>query len=101
MTAIARLEITPIREQHMSEEIARAVTELEDFDVEYEITPVGTVIEAEDVGEIYDAAKAAHEAVDVERVITDLEVDDHRPRDQHAESRVEAVEREMDQLGQD
>ena len=35
MTAIARLEILPIREERMSDQIAAAIDALEEFDVSY------------------------------------------------------------------
>ena len=95
MTAIARLEITPVREQDMSAEIAAAIEALEEFDVEYELTPIGTVLEADGTGPIFEAASAAHDAVDEDRVITSLEVDDQRHRDQHTADRIESVEREL------
>jgi uncharacterized protein YqgV (UPF0045/DUF77 family) len=36
----------------------------DDFDVRYETNPMGTVIEADDVGVLFDACEAAHRAVD-------------------------------------
>ena len=95
MTAIARLEITPVRDHDMSAEIAAAIEVLEEFDVEYELTPIGTVLEADGTGPIFEAASAAHDAVDENRVITSLEVDDQRHREQHTADRIESVEREL------
>ena len=59
----------------MSAEVAKAVAALDEFDVGYETTPMGTVIEAEDSAELFAAAAAAHEAVDADRVSTFLKVD--------------------------
>lgn len=92
MTTIARLEVTPVEERSLSEDIARAVTVLDEFDVTYEIEPMGTILEAESAEEAFAAAQAAHEAVDGERVITSLEVDDLRGREQHITDRVSSVE---------
>ncbi|WP_254766924.1 thiamine-binding protein [Salinilacihabitans rarus] len=94
MTAIARLEVVPIREQRMSEDIAAALDAVEAFDVTYELTPMGTVLEADDAGEIFAAARAAHDAIDEDRVLTSLEIDDQPDREQDLGDRVEAVERE-------
>ena len=96
MTAIARLEITPVRERDMSAEIAAALEALEAYDVEYELTPIGTIVEADEPEAIFEAASAAHDAVDEDRVITALEIDDQRHREQHTADRVESVERELD-----
>ncbi len=82
----------------MSGEVAKAVAALDAFDVSYETTPMGTTIEADDIGELFAAAQAAHEAVDGDRVSTFLKIDDKRTSDEPAASKVESVERE---LGQD
>ncbi|WP_299266258.1 thiamine-binding protein, partial [Halorientalis sp.] len=50
------------------------VAALEGYDVAYETTPMGTIIEAEDATEVFAAAQAAHEAVDADRVSTFLKV---------------------------
>ncbi|WIV67719.1 thiamine-binding protein [Natrialbaceae archaeon AArc-T1-2] len=92
MTAIARLEIVPIREEHMSDEIASAIEALEEFEVTYELTPMDTIIAADDVGEIFAAAQAAHDEIEEDRIITSLEVDDQPNREQHTAERVAAVE---------
>jgi uncharacterized protein (TIGR00106 family) len=96
MTVVGFLSVAPVREGSMAEEVARAVAALEDFDVSYETTPMGTTIEAADVGELFAAAQAAHEAVDADRVSTFLKIDDKRTRDEPAAAKVEGVE---DHLG--
>ncbi|SDC86655.1 MTH1187 family thiamine-binding protein [Natrinema hispanicum] len=98
MTAIGELNVTPVREGSLSEAVAKAIDALEDFDVAYETNPMGTVVEADDASELFDAAAAAHAAVDEARVITTLKVDDKRTVEQRASDKVDAVER---QLGRD
>ncbi|MFC4247733.1 MTH1187 family thiamine-binding protein [Natribaculum luteum] len=95
MTAIGELNVVPIREGSMSEEIAKAVDALEAFDVAYETNPMGTIVEADDASELFAAAEAAHAAVDEDRVITTLKVDDKRTVDQRASEKVDAVERRL------
>lgn len=92
MTAIARLEVIPIHEGSMSNDIARAIEALEEFDISYETTATDTVIEADSVDEIFAAVQAAHAAVDGDRVITSVEVDEQRDREQHISDRVAAIE---------
>ena len=82
----------------MAEEVAKAVAALDDFDVSYETNPMGTVIEADSVDEVFAAAQAAHEAVDGDRVSTFLKIDDKRTREQRARDKVDAVE---DALGRE
>jgi len=79
----------------MSAEVAKAVAALDEFDVGYETTPMGTVIEAEDSAELFAAAAAAHEAVDADRVSTFLKVDDKRTVEQSADEKVDAVEEHL------
>ncbi|QIO25266.1 MTH1187 family thiamine-binding protein [Haloarcula sp. JP-L23] len=91
MSVIARFEVIPVQDGSLSEDIAQAIDALDDFDVSYELTATDTVIEAEDIDEVFDAVHAAHNAVEASRVITSLEVDEQRSREQHVEDRIESV----------
>ena len=95
MTATGLLAVSPKVNGSMAPEIAKAVDALEEFDVEYETTPMGTILEAGSAGELFSAAQAAHEAVDAERVGTFLKIDDKRTVDQPAEQKVERVEEQL------
>lgn len=95
MTVVALLSVAPVIEASMAGEVAKAVAALEDFDVAYETNPMGTVIEADDVGEVFAAAEAAHRAVDGDRVSTLLKIDDKRGDDRDAASKVASVAREL------
>ena len=92
MSTIARLEIIPVHEGSLSNDIARAIEALDEFDVSYETTATDTVIEADTADEAFKAAHAALAAVEGDRIITSLEVDESRHRKQHIEDRVAAVE---------
>jgi uncharacterized protein YqgV (UPF0045/DUF77 family) len=76
----------------MSDEIAKAVDALEGFDVSYDTTGMGTIVEAEDAGTLFEAAAAAHDATDSDRVVTSLKIDDKRTVEQTAKGKVESVE---------
>ncbi|WP_415381389.1 MTH1187 family thiamine-binding protein [Halosimplex sp. TS25] len=95
MTVIGFLSVAPVIEGSMSEEVAKAVAALDEFDVGYETTPMGTIIEADDSAELFAAAAAAHEAVDADRVSTFLKVDDKRTVEQSAGEKVDAVEEHL------
>jgi len=92
MTATGFLTVSPKVDGSMAPEIAKAVDALEEFDVEYETTPVGTILEAADAAELFAAAAAAHDAVDADRVGTFLKIDDKRTVEQPAAAKVEALE---------
>lgn len=95
MTAIAELNVIPVREGSMSGEIAKALEALEAFDVTYEPNPMGTILESVDVHELFATAEAAHGAVDEDRVITTLKIDDKRTVHQRASEKVTAVEERL------
>ena len=94
MTAVGFLTVAPAQES-MSAEIAKAIDALEGFDVEYETTGMGTIIEAEEAATVFEAASAAHDAVDSERVVTSLKIDDKRSVEQTAEGKVNSVEKHL------
>ncbi len=95
MSIVAELSVAPVIEGSMSEQIAKAVQALEGFDVEYETHPMGTVIEAESLDELFNAVKAAHKAVEADRVSTFLKIDDKRNRSTRARDKVRSVERAL------
>jgi uncharacterized protein (TIGR00106 family) len=95
MTATGFLSVAPATEESMAPEVARAVDALEGFDVRYETTPMGTILEATDAAELFAAARAAHEAVGADRVETLLKIDDKRTSDEPASAKVDAVEAEL------
>lgn len=97
MTAVGFLTVAPAQKS-MSAEIAKAIDALEGFDVEYETTGMGTIIEADEAATVFEAAAAAHGAVDSERVVTSLKIDDKRGVEQTARGKVKSVE---EHLGRD
>jgi uncharacterized protein (TIGR00106 family) len=95
MTVIGFLSVAPVVERSMAADVADAVAALDEFDVSYETTPMGTTVEADDAAELFAAARAAHEAVDADRVSTVLKVDDKRTVEESAEEKVRSVERHL------
>lgn len=95
MTVIALLSVAPVVEGSMAGEVAKAVSALDDYDVTYETNPMGTVIETDDLDELFAAVQSAHEAVDADRVSTLLKLDHKRTSDDRAAAKVASVEREL------
>jgi uncharacterized protein (TIGR00106 family) len=91
MTVIARFEVIPVHDGSLSQDVAQAIDALDNFDISYELTATDTVIEAEDANEVFKATQAAHNAVEGNRVISSLEIDEQGDREQHAEDRIESV----------
>lgn len=98
MTVVALLSVAPVKADSMAEDVADAIAALDEFNVEYETNPMGTVIEAKDIDTLLAAVAAAHKAVDADRVSTFLKVDDKRDVEFSAAEKVESVE---DHLGRE
>ena len=92
MSVIATLSTAPARDGDASDAIAGAIEALDDYDVEYEVNPMGTTIETDDIDELFAAVQAAHQAIEADRVTTRLEISHERNRDRSAAERVAAVE---------
>lgn len=95
MTASGFLTVSPRVEGSMASEIAKAVEALDAQRVAYETTAMGTLLEAEDAATLFSAAQAAHEAVDGDRVVTSLKIDDKRATDEPMQRKVDAVEEHL------
>lgn len=82
----------------MSRHIADAVKAIEKSGVKYQLTPMGTVLEAASMDDVFMAVKAAHEALvksGVKRVVTHLTIDDRRDNPKGMEGKIEAVRRKL------
>lgn len=95
MSVVAHLSVVPIKTGSLAEDVATAIEAIDDYDVWYETNPMGTVIEAPDVETLFAAVQAAHEAVDGDRVLTSVKIDEKRVRDDTATDKVAAVESEL------
>jgi len=69
--------------------------------IRHQLTPMGTVLEADGLGPILEAVKAAHEAL-VEagslRVESTLRIDDRRDKPRSMADKVSSVERHLKQI---
>ncbi|MFB6071142.1 MAG: MTH1187 family thiamine-binding protein [Halanaeroarchaeum sp.] len=100
MTVTAMLSVSPVDDPTVDfeGEIAKAIDALEDQEVRYETHPMETTIEADDLGEVFEAARAATEAMDASRTLTTLTVDHFREETLAAGDKVTMVE---DHLGRE
>lgn len=94
MTVTAMLTVAPLddADAEFDAEIAKAIDALDAYDVRYETHPMETTIEAADLGEVFDAAQAATEAVDASRTITNLKIDHFREETLAVDEKVDRVE---------
>ncbi|ADL59143.1 MULTISPECIES: MTH1187 family thiamine-binding protein [Methanothermobacter] len=96
----AELTIIPLGtgSTSLSGYVAAAVSALEKMNVRYEISGMGTLVEAGDLDELLEAVKAAHEAVleaGSERVYTTIKIDDRRDTDRGLSDKVESVKKKL------
>ena len=81
---------------HYVAEAINAVKKVKDLD--YEVTPMGTVLEASNLETVFEAVKAAHEAIiakGVLRVESTLRIDDRRDKPRTMKDKVKAIKKYM------
>lgn len=97
--AVVEITIVPIGtgEPSLSKYISKALEELEDADVKYELTSSGTLLEG-DLDKVLSIAKRMHESVfdqEISRVVTYLQIDDRRDKSLTIKGKKKSVEKKM------
>ena len=96
----AELTIIPIgtSETSLSKYVAVAVAALDKTAIKYKLSGMGTLLETENLDELFEALKVAHEAVfrdGVNRVVTSVKIDDRRDREKTMDDKVLSVEKKL------
>lgn len=96
----AELTVIPIGTSgtSLSKYVAAAVAALEQTGIKYQLSGMGTLLEAENPDELFTAIKNAHEAVfkeGTDRVVTSVKIDDRRDRDRTMDDKVRSVEEKL------
>lgn len=96
----AELEIVALGtgDTGMSKHIADAVRTIKKQEIKFQLTPMGTVLEAESIDDIFRAVKSAHEALaesGVKRIVTHLAIDDRRDNPKGMSGKIESVRRKL------
>ena len=95
--AIMEISIVPVGtgSPSVSRYVAEVIKEIpEEKDVTYKLTPMGTVIQSESIEKLFEIAKRMHESVfekHIDRVVTDIRVDDRRDKSITMESKLDSV----------
>ena len=103
-SVIADFSIIPIghSESSVGRYVAAAVNAFKNVKgLDFEITPMGTVLGAKDLGTIFEAVRQAHEAImakGVKRVESTLRIDDRRDKPRTMDDKVKAVKEYMKQI---
>lgn len=96
----AELTIIPIgtASTSLSEYVAAAVSALDKIGIQYQISGMGTQIEANNPPELFAAIQVAHEAVfakGADRVSTSIKIDDRRDVDRTLADKVSSVQKKI------
>ena len=92
---ILEVTITPLGEISLSKYVAEAIKIFDDAGLDYELTPMGTIIEGE-WDQIMPIIKRAHEKLfdlGMTRVSTFIKVDDRRDKKVNRTDKVKSVKR--------
>jgi len=101
-SVIADFSIVPIGhgETSVGRYVAEAINAVKKVKgLNYEITPMGTVLEASSLETVFEAVKAAHEAIISEgilRVESNLRIDDRRDKPRTMEDKVNAIKKYLE-----
>jgi uncharacterized protein (TIGR00106 family) len=97
--AIVEISIVPLgtKSSSLSTYVANVLRVLEESSLQYELTPMGTIVSG-DLDEILKIVRKMHESVfspDITRVLTQIKIDDRRDRAASPQQKIRSV---MDKL---
>jgi len=97
---IMEIKIMPIgtHEPSISKELVPALKVLENKpDVRYELTSMGTIVEADTLERLYEIAAQMHKAAlsHVDRVVTCTEIDDRKDKDSSMREKVGSLQTKL------
>lgn len=90
---LAQFSIYPMQAAHMSKDLARVISILEETGLEYRLEPMGTCIEGK-LEEVLTAIQRCHQALacNHDRVVTSIVLDDSKAHPHHLTEMVASVE---------
>ncbi|MGD0071704.1 MAG: MTH1187 family thiamine-binding protein [Candidatus Bathyarchaeia archaeon] len=100
-SVIAEFSIIPIGQagSSVSRYVAAAINALKNVKgLDFEVTPMGTILAAKNLDTIFEAVRQAHEAIiatGVKRVESTLRIDDRRDKPSTMDDKVKAVKKYM------
>jgi len=98
---IVEFSVVPIGTEStsVSKYVVEAVKTLKKYgNLRFQVTPMDTIIEGNDLGKILEAILEAHEAVfkaGAQRVITSIKIDDRRDKKETMDYKVKAVKEKI------
>jgi len=101
---IMEISVVPLGSEtlSLSEYVADSIKVLkQNKSVTYQLTSMGTIVEADTVEELFDAASAMHNAVfsdKIQRVVTTIKIDDRRDKRLSMDGKVKSVNQKLSDL---
>ena len=96
---IMEIKIIPLGTQSasVSEHVANAVKVLEQKNVRHQLTPMGTIIEADSVEQLLDVAAQMHKTTlrHIDRVVTFIELDERKDKKLTMEDKLKSVQEKL------
>lgn len=96
---IMEIKILPLgtRSASVSEYIVDAVKVLKQRNVKYELTAMGTIMEADSVERLFDFAAQMHKAAlaHLDRVVTVVEIDERKDKQQTIEDKLKSAQKQL------
>ncbi len=78
--------------------IAKAIEAIKDIDIKHQTTPMGTILESDDIGKIFEASKIMIETahrLGVKRVEALLKIDSRNDKNQTMQQKLQALEKHL------
>ncbi len=99
--AVMEISIVPIgtKDPSLSNYVAGAIEVLkEESDIKYQLTPMGTILEADSVEKLLSVAGKMHACVfgrEVKRVVTTIKLDERKDKQLTMDGKVKSVEEKL------
>ncbi len=99
--AVMEISVVPIgtKEPSLSSYVAGAIEVLkEESDIKYQLTPMGTIIEAKSIEKLLSIAGKMHACVfdlEVKRVVTTIKLDERKDKELTMDGKVKSVEKKL------
>jgi uncharacterized protein (TIGR00106 family) len=93
---LAEFSIIPIHTEHMSKDVAKVIETLESTGLHYHLGPLSTVVEG-NWDQVMEAIRRCHQitALNHDRVITTIKIDDRKNQPHHLTEMISSVEHQL------
>jgi uncharacterized protein (TIGR00106 family) len=96
MAMLAEFSIYPLQAEHLSKDVAKVIETLESAGLHYHLGPMSTAVEG-NWEQVMEAIRRCHQVVALnhDRVVTTISIDDRQNQPHHLAEMVSSVERQL------